>query len=116
VHLRNRQWFDELSDPGITALYLERYLDFGLTRKDLQSGRPIIGIAQTGNYLATDITSSWPIVSVMVFGRSATGLRSNFPFTPFRKLESVRPPRWIEALLILAWSRSSTAIRSTELC
>ena len=52
VHLRSRQWFDEPSDPGMTALYLERYLNFGLTRKELQSGRPIIGIAQTGNDLA----------------------------------------------------------------
>ena len=52
VHLRSQAWFDEPSDPGMTALYLERYLNFGLTRKELQSGRPIIGIAQTGNDLA----------------------------------------------------------------
>src|SRR3954468_9250454 len=51
-NLRSQLWFDNPSDPGMTALYLERYLNYGLTRKELQSGRPIIGIAQTGNDLA----------------------------------------------------------------
>ncbi len=50
--LRSQLWFDDSRDPGMTALYLERYLNYGLTRKELQSGRPIIGIAQTGNDLA----------------------------------------------------------------
>ena len=39
-------------DPEMTALYLERYLNYGLTRQELQSGKPIIGIAQTGSDLA----------------------------------------------------------------
>ena len=47
--LRSREWFD---DPGMTALYLERYLNFGLTREELQSGKPLIGIAQTGSGLS----------------------------------------------------------------
>lgn len=50
--LRSRRWFDDPSDPGMTALYLERYLNFGLTRGELQSGRLIIGIAQTGSDLS----------------------------------------------------------------
>src|SRR5215471_19035663 len=50
--LRSRLWFDDPTNPGMTALYLERYLNFGLTRAELQSGRPIIGIAQTGSDLA----------------------------------------------------------------
>src|SRR5215207_7653062 len=50
--LRSQLWFDDPNDPGMTALYLERYLNYGLSRKELQSGRPIIGIAQTGNDLA----------------------------------------------------------------
>jgi hypothetical protein len=45
--LRSRLWFDDPSNPGMTALYLERYLNFGLTRHELQSGRPMIGIAQS---------------------------------------------------------------------
>jgi dihydroxyacid dehydratase/phosphogluconate dehydratase len=52
VRLRSSLWFDDPSDPGMTALYLERYLNFGMTRKELQSGRPIMGIAQTGSDLA----------------------------------------------------------------
>src|ERR1700710_3309721 len=50
--LRSRRWFDTPSDPAMTALYLERYMNFGLTRAELQSGRPIIGIAQTGSDLS----------------------------------------------------------------
>ncbi|HST92182.1 MAG TPA: IlvD/Edd family dehydratase [Brevundimonas sp.] len=50
--LRSRAWFDNPDNPDMTALYLERYLNYGLTRRELQSGRPIIGIAQTGSDLA----------------------------------------------------------------
>ncbi len=50
--LRSQLWFDNPENPGMTALYLERYLNWGLTRKELQSGRPIIGIAQTGSDLS----------------------------------------------------------------
>ena len=47
--LRSRQWFDNPDNPDMTALYLERTMNFGLTLEELQSGRPIIGIAQTGS-------------------------------------------------------------------
>jgi dihydroxy-acid dehydratase len=50
--LRSRRWFDNPDNPGMTALYLERYLNYGLTREELQSGKPIIGIAQTGSDLS----------------------------------------------------------------
>jgi dihydroxy-acid dehydratase len=50
--LRSRRWFDDPSDPGMTALYLERYMNYGITREELQGGKPIIGIAQTGSDLA----------------------------------------------------------------
>jgi dihydroxy-acid dehydratase len=50
--LRSQAWFDNPDNPDMTALYLERYLNYGLTRKELQSGKPIIGIAQTGSDLA----------------------------------------------------------------
>src|SRR5215472_2591373 len=49
--LRSRLWFDDPGNPKMTALYLERYLNYGLTRAELQSRRPIIGIAQTGSDL-----------------------------------------------------------------
>ncbi|MGB2408270.1 MAG: IlvD/Edd family dehydratase [Paracoccaceae bacterium] len=50
--LRSRKWFMNPENPEMTALYLERYLNYGLTRAELQSGKPIIGIAQTGSDLS----------------------------------------------------------------
>ncbi|WP_419947430.1 IlvD/Edd family dehydratase [Candidatus Poriferisodalis sp.] len=50
--LRSAAWFDIEGDPLMSALYLERYANFGLTREELQSGKPIIGIAQTGSDLS----------------------------------------------------------------
>ena len=50
--LRSRLWFDNPDDREMTALYIERYLNYGLTREELQSGKPIIGIAQTGSDLS----------------------------------------------------------------
>ena len=50
--LRSRMWFDDPADPEMTGIYLERYLNYGLTREELQSGKPIIGIAQTGSDLS----------------------------------------------------------------
>lgn len=50
--LRSRKWFMNPGNPEMTALYLERYLNYGLTREELQSGKPIIGIAQTGSDLS----------------------------------------------------------------
>ena len=50
--LRSRAWFDDPSNTDMTALYLERYMNFGLALDELQSGRPIIGIAQTGSDLS----------------------------------------------------------------
>ena len=46
---RSQQWFDNPTNPGMTALYLERSMNFGLTPEELRSGKPIIGIAQTGS-------------------------------------------------------------------
>jgi dihydroxy-acid dehydratase len=48
---RSRLWFDNPDNPGMTALYLERYLNNGLTKEELTSGKPIIGIAQSGSDL-----------------------------------------------------------------
>ncbi|MBN9255616.1 MULTISPECIES: IlvD/Edd family dehydratase [unclassified Mesorhizobium] len=50
--LRSQEWFDNPDNPGMTALYLERYLNYGLTRAELMSGKPLIGIAQTGSDLS----------------------------------------------------------------
>ncbi len=49
---RSQEWFNNPENREMTALYLERYLNYGLTRQELQSGKPIIGIAQTGSDLS----------------------------------------------------------------
>lgn len=49
---RSGEWFDNPNNPGMTALYVERYQNQAFTRDEIQSDRPIIGIAQTGNDLA----------------------------------------------------------------
>ena len=51
--LRSDSWFNEKGEPGETAVYLERYSNYGITRGELQSGRPIIGIAQSGSETTT---------------------------------------------------------------
>ena len=50
--LRSRKWFNNPADPEMTALYIERYLNYGITLEELRDGKPIIGIAQTGSDLA----------------------------------------------------------------
>ncbi len=51
-NFRSQLWFNNPKNPGMTALYLERYLNYGFTREELQSGKPIIGIAQSGSDLS----------------------------------------------------------------
>ncbi len=51
-NLRSRLWFNNPADPEMTGIYLERYLNYGLTLEELRSGKPIIGIAQTGSDLS----------------------------------------------------------------
>ena len=52
AQLRSRSWFNDPHNPAMTALYIERYMNYGITRDELQSGQPIIGIAQTGSDLS----------------------------------------------------------------
>jgi dihydroxy-acid dehydratase len=49
---RSRDWFDDPHRMDMTALYLERFMNYGITPAELRSGRPIIGIAQTGSDLS----------------------------------------------------------------
>jgi dihydroxy-acid dehydratase len=84
--LRSRQWFDNPQDPGMTALYLERYLNFGLTREELQSGRPIIGIAQTGSDLAPCNRHHLELAVRIKEGiRDAGGIAIEFPVHPIQE-------------------------------
>lgn len=50
--LRSSNWFNRKEDLAMSALYVERYLNSGLTREELMSGKPIIGIAQSGSDIA----------------------------------------------------------------
>jgi dihydroxy-acid dehydratase len=84
--LRSRRWFDNPDNPGMTALYLERYLNFGLTREELQSGRPIIGIAQTGSDLAPCNRHHVELAKRVREGvRLAGGIALEFPVHPIQE-------------------------------
>lgn len=84
--LRSRQWFDNPEDPGMTALYLERYLNFGLTTEELQSGRPIIGIAQTGSDLSPCNRHHIRLADRISDGiRDAGGIPLEFPVHPVQE-------------------------------
>ena len=84
--LRSQEWFDNPNNPGMTALYVERYQNQAFTREELQSGRPIIGIAQTGSDLA-------PCNKIHVFLadrvragiRDAGGVPIEFPVHPIQE-------------------------------
>src|SRR5262245_17555311 len=84
--LRSQQWWDNPANPDMTALYLERYLNFGLTRRELQSGRPIIGIAQTGNDLVPCNRHHLMLaVRVKEGVRDAGGIALEFPAHPLQE-------------------------------
>ena len=84
--LRSQDWFDNPKDPGLTALYLERYLNYGLTRKDLQSGKPIIGIAQSGSDLSPCNRHFLKLSEHIKRGiREAGGVPMEFPTHPIQE-------------------------------
>ena len=84
--LRSRHWFNDPDAPGMTALYLERYLNFGLTREELQSDRPIIGIAQTGSDLAPCNRYHLELATRIREGiRDAGGVPLEFPVHPIQE-------------------------------
>src|SRR5918995_5325347 len=85
-NLRSRQWFDNPENPGMTALYLERYLNYGLTRQELQSGKPIIGIAQTGSDLSPCNRHHLVLAQRVREGiREAAGVVLEFPVHPIQE-------------------------------
>ena len=84
--LRSQEWFDNPDNPGMTALYLERYLNYGLTREELQSGRPIIGIAQTGSDLSPCNRIHVDLMPRVRDGiRDAGGIPFEFPCHPIQE-------------------------------
>src|SRR6195256_1264903 len=84
--LRSRLWFDNPDNPGMTALYLERYLNFGLTGAELRSGKPIIGIAQTGSDLSPCNRHHLDLADRVREGiRAAGGIAIEFPMHPIQE-------------------------------
>ena len=84
--LRSQLWFDNPDNPGMTALYLERYLNYGLTRAELTSGRPIIGIAQTGSDLSPCNRHHLELAERVRAGiRDAGGIAIEFPVHPIQE-------------------------------
>ena len=84
--LRSKEWFDNPKDPGLTALYLERYLNYGLKKKDLQSGKPIIGIAQSGSDLSPCNRHFLSLSKTIKDGvRESGGVPMEFPTHPIQE-------------------------------
>jgi dihydroxy-acid dehydratase len=91
MKLRSEQWWNDPANPGMTALYLERFLNYGLTPGELQGGRPVIGIAQSANDLAPCNRAHLQTVTRLCDGvRDAGGVPFVFPMHPLQ--ESVRRP------------------------
>ncbi len=84
--LRSRAWFNNPSKPDLTALYVERYLNFGLSLEELQSDRPIIGIAQTGSDLVPCNRHHLVLAERIKEGiRKAGGIPLEFPVHPLQE-------------------------------
>ena len=88
---RSEMWFNDLAEPGETAVYIERYGNYGITRKELQSGRPVIGIAQSGSDLTPCNRIHVELAARVKDGiRDAGGIPLEFPTHPIQ--ESCRRP------------------------
>ena len=84
--LRSQAWFDNPHNPSMTALYIERYMNWGLTREELQSGRPIIGIAQTGSDLSPCNRHHLQLADRVREGiREMGGIAIEFPVHPIQE-------------------------------
>ena len=84
--LRSRRWFDNPADPAMTALYVERYLNYGITRDELQGGKPVIGIAQTGSDLSPCNRHHLDLATRIRDGiRDAGGIPLEFPLHPIQE-------------------------------
>jgi dihydroxy-acid dehydratase len=89
--LRSRCWFDNACNPAMTAIYIERYPNYGITRDEMQSGKPVIGIAQTGNDISACNRIHLNLEQRIRDGiRDAGGIPFVFPVHPIQ--ESCRRP------------------------
>ncbi|WP_338596391.1 IlvD/Edd family dehydratase [Saccharopolyspora sp. SCSIO 74807] len=89
--LRSQDWFDIPGDPGTSVLMLERFLNYGLSRAELQAGKPVIGIAQTGSDLSPCNRHHLELAQRLREGiREAGGVAMEFPVHPIQ--ETARRP------------------------
>ncbi len=89
--LRSEIWFNDRAEPGETAIYIERFGNYGITRQELQSARPVIGIAQTGGDLTPCNRIHMTLAARVKDGiRDAGGIAFEFPMHPIQ--ESCRRP------------------------
>jgi dihydroxyacid dehydratase/phosphogluconate dehydratase len=88
---RSRDWFADPARSDMTALYLERFMNYGLTPHELRSGRPIIGIAQSGSDLSPCNRIHLELAKRTREGiRDAGGIAIEFPVHPI--FENCRRP------------------------
>lgn len=86
TRLRSQLWFHDLGDPDSTAIHIERYMNFGITREELQSGSPIIGIAQSGSDLSPCNRVHLRLAERVQAGvRAAGGVPLEFPVHPIQE-------------------------------
>jgi dihydroxy-acid dehydratase len=89
--MRSEIWFNDKEEPGESAIYIERFTNYGITREELQTGRPIIGIAQTGSDLSPCNRIHVELAARVKDGiRDAGGVPFEFPVHPIQ--ESCRRP------------------------
>lgn len=86
MKLRSQQWFNDQDHPDLTAIYVGHYLNFGLTLEELQSGKPIIGIAQTGSDLSPCNRHHLELAKRVRSGiEAAGGICLEFPVHPIQE-------------------------------
>src|SRR6201996_2878896 len=84
--LRSRRWFDDPADPEMTALYLERYMNYGITPEELRGGKPINGIAQNGSAPSPCNVHRIQMATRVRDGiRDAGGVPLEFPMHPIQE-------------------------------
>ena len=111
--LRSEHWWNNSDNPHITALYLERYLNYELTMEELRSGKPVIGIAQTGSDLSPCNRIHQQLALRVRDGiREAGGLPLEFPVHPIQETGK-RPTASIDRNLT---GQKPDAVGSTRSC
>src|SRR3546814_5542170 len=101
--LRSRDWFDNVERMDMTALYLERFMNYGVTPEELRSGKPIIGIAQSGSDLSPCNRIHLDLAKRTRDGiRDAAAIPIEFPVHPIFAI-CLRPPAPIYLNLLYLW-------------